>query len=72
MPDRPTHVERDVRAGCSTCQDRWSGKNAQAVAARHHDKTGHETWVEVVMRVRYGRARERPQATLMDILARTE
>lgn len=54
MSNRPTHVSRDVRAGCRNCQARWSGKNAQAVAAKHHDATGHETWVEVNMAITYG------------------
>ena len=25
-----------------------------AVAARHHDKTGHSTWVEQTLSIRYG------------------
>jgi hypothetical protein len=33
----------------------WLEKNAQAVAARHHDATGHATWVEVNMSIYYGR-----------------
>lgn len=65
MPDRPTHTERDVTAGCRTCQDRWAGKNAQAVAARHYDATGHETWVEVVMLIRYGGQRKTPSSQML-------
>ena len=44
-------------AGCHQChgtEAQWSGKNALAVAARHHDATGHTTWCEQVMSVRYG------------------
>lgn len=54
---RRTRTSRDVRAGCFTCHGtdvRWRGGNAQGVAARHHDATGHETWVEVDMHIRYG------------------
>lgn len=32
----------------------WTGGNAQGVAARHHDATGHATWCDVYMGVRYG------------------
>lgn len=44
-------------AGCWHCggsDARWHGKNALAVAARHHDATGHSTWCEQVMSVSYG------------------
>jgi len=44
-------------AGCRQCdgdEPRWDGKNAMAVAARHHDATGHTTWVQQVLSVRYG------------------
>lgn len=33
----------------------WRGGNAQGVAARHHDASGHPTWVEVDMKILYGR-----------------
>lgn len=48
---------REVKAGCFECHGgdaHWHGKNAQAVAARHHDSTGHKTWVEVLMNITYG------------------
>jgi len=32
----------------------WSSKNAQGVATRHHDATGHTTWVEISMSIKYG------------------
>ena len=32
----------------------WNKKNAQGVAARHHDATGHSTWADVNMMIRYG------------------
>jgi len=54
---RLTHIGREVRAGCFDCfgsELKWNGKNAQGVAAKHHDATGHETWVEVFMNIRYG------------------
>lgn len=54
---RDTYISRDVMAGCYTCYGNdahWLSKNAQGVAARHHDATGHRTWVQVVMSIRYG------------------
>jgi hypothetical protein len=48
---------RDVTAGCFDCwgsDAHWTTKNAQALAARHHDATGHHTWVDVYMGIRYG------------------
>ena len=54
---RETWTARDVVAGCFVCHGdvaHWTTKNAQALAARHHDKTGHRTWVQVVMMIRYG------------------
>ena len=51
---RPTRVGRQVHAGCFVChgtQCKWVGKNAHGVAARHHDATGHATWVEVAMSI---------------------
>lgn len=54
----------EVRAGCRICQTKWTGKNAQAVAARHYDATRHETWVEVNMQVTYGGLKRTPQGTL--------
>jgi len=57
---------RDTKAGvigsmegCWTCHGgdaKWYGKNALAVAAPHHDATGHATWCEQTMSVRYGKA----------------
>ena len=44
-------------AGCFTCHGSdaaWTARNAQGLAAQHHDKTGHPTWFEGVMSVRYG------------------
>ncbi len=55
---RDTRVGRHVRAGCFVCHGsdvKWESRNAQAVAAKHHDATGHATWVEVLMNVYYGR-----------------
>jgi hypothetical protein len=54
---RPTRTSRDVMGGCFVCYGndaKWFGGNAQGVAARHHDATGHETWADVQMSVRYG------------------
>ena len=41
-------------AGCFVCGKEWQSKNALALAARHHDATGHATWAEQVLSVRYG------------------
>jgi hypothetical protein len=54
---------RDVNAGCFQCKGSemiWNGKNAQGVAARHHDATGHQTWCDVYMSITYG---EKPAET---------
>lgn len=51
---RQYSYHRDVRAGCEQCGKRWDAPNAQGVAARHHDATGHKTWVEVEMHITYG------------------
>jgi hypothetical protein len=51
---RQTRIKRVVSAGCSTCMKSWSGGNAQGVAAKHHDQTGHVTWARVDMLVTYG------------------
>ncbi len=44
-------------AGCIVChggEAHWQSRNALAVAARHHDATGHPTWCEQVMSIKYG------------------
>lgn len=54
---RLTQTNREVSAGCQRCgggNPQWNGNNAQGLAAQHHDRTGHETWVRVVMHIRYG------------------
>jgi hypothetical protein len=43
-------------AGCFACNGSeaiWTASNAMAVAARHHDTTGHETWADQTLTVRY-------------------
>lgn len=54
---RATSTARNVYAGCFVCggtEAKWHGPNAQGVAARHHDATGHATWAEVSMSIFYG------------------
>lgn len=54
---RQTRTSTEVSAGCFDCsgtENRWMGKNAMALAARHHDSTGHETWAVQELFVRYG------------------
>jgi len=56
MP-RPTSTAVSANAGCFQCNGNivlWDGPNAQAVAARHHDATGHTTWVNSYLSIQYG------------------
>lgn len=57
MNRRTYSYSRDVKAGCHVCGDgyvpQWTGGNAQGVAARHTDATGHKTWVEVDLNITY-------------------
>lgn len=65
-------VVRDLQAGCHECahgKTQWSGKNAQAVAARHHDATGHHTWVDVYMSISYGRGKEKREREALEKLS---
>jgi hypothetical protein len=46
----------DVRAGCFECwgsDAHWTSKNAHGLAAQHNARTGHETWVDSAMSIRY-------------------
>jgi hypothetical protein len=45
-----------ARAGCDRCTFTANKSNAQALAAKHTDKSGHPTWVEITNRISYGRA----------------
>lgn len=84
---RDTFTTRDLTAGCFVCHGtdvRWTGPNAQALAAQHHDRTKHQTWCEVHLSIRYGAdagddrqidledaiaaAPARPQRRLADVL----
>lgn len=54
---RSTTISRDMSAGCFVFEDGgkvWVGATAQAIAARHHDLTGHTTWCICNMTIRYG------------------
>jgi hypothetical protein len=45
-----------VIGGCFVCNGSdaiWTSANAMAVAARHADATGHETWADQILNVRY-------------------
>lgn len=63
--ERVTTTSRDVLGGCFVCKADgmaiWRGGNAQGVAARHHDATGHQTWCDVAMSIRYGNGAEMPE-----------
>lgn len=71
--DRPTSTSREVTAGCFVCRGSeaiWTGGNAQGVAARHHDATGHATWCDVYLQVQYGvEAPDTRQVELEDAIA---
>ncbi len=57
-------------AGCHVCHTaaHWTGANAQAVAARHHDQTGHPTWC--IVAVSYGQhATDARQIDIEDAIA---
>ena len=46
-------------AGCYVChggEAKWQSRNALGISARHHDATGHPTWCEQTLSVRYGAA----------------
>lgn len=70
---RQKQQTRQVEAGCRTCHGErvhWTGANAQAVAARHHDSTGHPTWCRVSLAVTYGvEAVDDRQIDIKDTLA---
>lgn len=54
---RLTTCLSDVSAGCFECPDKiWITSAAQAMAARHHDHTGHATWCLINRTIRYGEA----------------
>lgn len=57
--ERRTSTTRVLRAGCFVCDGdvaRWTSANAQALAAQHHDRTGHATWCDIAASIQYGRA----------------
>lgn len=54
---RVASTSSTVMAGCFECNGSiaiWTAKNAMAIAARHHDATGHMTWADQALSVRYG------------------
>ena len=54
---RTVATSSTVMAGCFVCNGSvaiWTAKNAMALAARHHDATGHMTWADQSLTVRYG------------------
>lgn len=58
LAQRNYSTNRRVIAGCFTCNGSdalWTAPNAQGVAAKHHDATGHETWADVILEIRYHR-----------------
>jgi hypothetical protein len=41
-------TQKQMRGGCFQCHGdkaQWTAKNAVGVAAKHHQATGHDTWV---------------------------
>jgi hypothetical protein len=48
-----------MRGGCFVChgdKTHWTAKNTVGVAARHHDVTGHETWIVVQICTTYSKS----------------
>lgn len=43
-----------AKAECQQCHWRADAKNAQALAAQHHDRSGHRVRVETTTRIDYG------------------
>lgn len=63
MNKRTRSITMTLQAGCTVCHGdkvHWLGRNAQAVAARHHDATGHRTWVNASSRMTYGEHEQHP------------
>ena len=64
---------RDLLAGCYVCDGttaRWTAANAQALAAQHHDRTNHATWVKYDGEIQYGRRAADPrQIDIEDAIA---
>ena len=64
MTQRLTSRTRELAAGCFACKGDtpiWTGANAQALAAQHHDKHRHATWCDIQMSVRYGQQEADPR-----------
>ena len=59
-----------VMAGCDVCHGvgiaGWLACNALAVAARHHDATGHPTRADQTISVNYGERQEVEEPTNAD------
>lgn len=54
---RETFTSRYLKAGCFICHGtdaQWTGPNAQALAAQHHDRSKHRTWCDVRLSILYG------------------
>lgn len=60
---RYTYYRVDAQAECEGCGKKWEGRNAQAVAARHFECTGHTVHSEVNVSYTYrAEPREEPKA----------
>lgn len=54
MPRPHTAQLLEARAECQRCAWKVDGKNAQALAAQHHDKHRHPVRVTTTMEIVYG------------------
>lgn len=55
MTKRLYHMELvEAKWSCGRCAASGNGKNAQAVAANHHDSTGHPTTATMTSCITYG------------------
>lgn len=43
-----------AKGGCRRCGKLWDARNAMAVAAKHAERTGHETWAEQTLTAWWG------------------
>jgi hypothetical protein len=54
-PLRISTFRRTAKAGCQTCNIKWTTIQASAMAAKHFDRFGHETWVNTFVTIKYHR-----------------
>lgn len=53
-----------ARGECQRCSDKWTAKNAQALAAQHESRTGHAVEVTLIYRSDHQRTKRQSDAGL--------